>query len=95
MTGTIDLALPIKVPGRGPAYGAAPTGIAVDETAGIAYVALYNANAVAVVDIAKGKVSGLIPVAYAPGSVALDPNDDVIKGACIARDGRVLLGGAS
>lgn len=29
------------------------------------------------------------------GAIALDPEDDVIKGACIARDGRVLIGGAA
>ncbi len=73
---TIDLALPIKVPGQAKqAYGAAPCSIAVDAHAGVAYVALYNANAVAVVDLSGGAtkpVLGLIPVAYAPGSVVLD-----------------------
>ena len=73
---TINLGLPIAVPGQsGPAYGAAPVSIAVDSTAGIAYVALYNANAVAVVDLSSGAthpVKGLIPVGYAPGSVVLD-----------------------
>jgi YVTN family beta-propeller protein len=73
---TIDLGLPIGVPGAGqPAYGAAPNSIAVDGKAGIAYVALYNANAVAVVDLSKGAsnpVMGMIPVAYAPSSVVLD-----------------------
>jgi len=73
---TIDLALPIKVPGQNQAaYGAAPCSIAVDEKAGVAYVALYNANAIAVVDLSGGAtkpVLGLIPVAYAPGSVVLD-----------------------
>ena len=52
---TIDLALPIGVPGEGqPAYGAAPNSIAVDATKGVAYVALYNANAIAVVDLSSG-----------------------------------------
>jgi len=73
---TINLGLPIKVPGAiNPAYGAAPTSIAVDAKNGIGYVALYNANAVAVVNLAKGAkapVMGMIPVAYAPGSVVLD-----------------------
>jgi len=42
---TIDLWLPIKVPGQGKAaYGAAPNSIAVDSKHGIAYVALYNAK---------------------------------------------------
>ena len=52
VVGTIDLGLPIAVPGaKGPAYGAGPNSIAVDPNSGIAYVALYNANAIAVVDL--------------------------------------------
>ena len=73
---TIDLGLPIGVPGeRRPAYGAAPNSIAVDARKGIAYVALYNANAIGVVDLsrdARNPVIGMIPVAYAPSSVVLD-----------------------
>jgi YVTN family beta-propeller protein len=73
---TINLGLPIKVPGQHqPAYGAAPNSIAVDAKGGIAYVALYNANAIAVVDLSGGSeepVLGMIPVAYAPASVVLD-----------------------
>jgi YVTN family beta-propeller protein len=73
---TIDLGLPIRVPGdRKPAYGAAPNSIAVDARKGIAYVALYNANAVAVVDLGEEEdtaVKGMIPVAYAPSFVVLD-----------------------
>lgn len=72
---TINLALPIRAPDQTAAYGAAPVSIAVDAAAGVAYVALYNANAIAVVDLSGGAVRpvmGLIPVAYAPGSVELD-----------------------
>jgi len=73
---TIDLGLPIRVPGAGQsAYGAAPNSIAVDGQRGVAYVALYNANAIAVVNLgqnAKNPVMGMIPVAYAPSSVVLD-----------------------
>jgi YVTN family beta-propeller protein len=75
VTRTIDLGLPIGVPGEGPAYGAAPNSIAVDGNLGVAYVALYNANAIAVVNIKVGvqnPVMGMIPVAYAPCSVVLD-----------------------
>jgi YVTN family beta-propeller protein len=79
---TIDLGLPIKVPGQSsPAYGAGPNAIAVDPTRGIAYVALYNANAIAVVDLSGGAtqpVLGLIPVAYAPASVVLDTADNAL-----------------
>ena len=47
VTRTINLGLPIGVPGAGQAaYGAAPNSIAVDAKNGIAYVALYNANAI-------------------------------------------------
>jgi YVTN family beta-propeller protein len=80
VTRTIDLALPIKVPGQpDPAYGAAPNAIAVDDKKGIAYVALYNANAIGVVDLRRGEndaFMGMIPVAYAPSSVVLDKADD-------------------
>jgi len=75
---TIALGLPIGVPGQGPAYGAGPNSIAVDSVNNIAYVALYNANAVAVVNLngfARNPVLGLIPVGYAPSSVALDAAD--------------------
>jgi YVTN family beta-propeller protein len=75
---TIDLGLPVKTPGQSEAaYGAAPNSIAVDDKGGVAYVALYNANAVAVVDLsgsATHPVLGMIPVAYAPASVVLDPS---------------------
>ena len=48
----IKLGLPIAVPGEDrSAYGAGPNSIAVDAVDNLAYVALYNANAVAVVDL--------------------------------------------
>jgi YVTN family beta-propeller protein len=76
VTRTINLGLPIGVPGAGqPAYGAAPNSIAVDHKTGVAYVALYNANAIGVVNLspeAENPVMGMIPVAYAPSSVVLD-----------------------
>jgi len=75
---TIDLGLPIAVPGASQAaYGAGPNSIAVDAKKGVAYVALYNANAIAVVDLSNNgspntnPVLGMIPVAYAPSSVVL------------------------
>ena len=79
---TINLGLPIGVPGTGqPAYGAAPNSIAVDGGHGIAYVALYHANAIGVVDLspdAQNPVLGMIPVAYAPSSVVLDAAANVL-----------------
>jgi YVTN family beta-propeller protein len=73
---TISLGLPIRVPGAGrAAYGAAPNSIAVDGKTGVAYVALYNANAIAVVNLSNGATNplmGMIPVAYAPSSVVFD-----------------------
>ena len=68
---TIDLGLPIEVPGQDQsAYGAGPNSIAVDASKGVAYVALYNANAIAVVDLSGGAskpVIGMIPVALCAG----------------------------
>ncbi len=78
---TINLALPIGVPGQGPAYGAAPNSIAVDAEQGVAFVALYHANAIAVVNLAKGAtnpVMGMIPVAYAPSSVVLNKANNTL-----------------
>ena len=86
----IDLGLPIGVPGdRKPAYGAGPNSIAVDGDT--AYVALYNANAIAVVDLRddgghegwgheddRNSVIGMIPVGYAPSSVVLDAADNAL-----------------
>ena len=74
VTRTINLALPIGVPGESKAaYGAAPNSIAVHGN--VAYVALYNANAIGVVNLNAGTsdpVLGMIPVAYAPSSVVID-----------------------
>jgi YVTN family beta-propeller protein len=78
---TINVGLPIGVPGQGAAYGAAPNSIAVDGKNGIAYVALYNANAIGVVDLSKNATNpllGMIPVAYAPSSVVLDENNNTL-----------------
>jgi YVTN family beta-propeller protein len=76
---TISLGLPIGVPGQsGAAYGAGPNAIAVDQTNNIAYVALYNANAIAVVNLAGGSLTGMIPVGYAPSSVVLDTADGAL-----------------
>jgi YVTN family beta-propeller protein len=74
---TINLALPIKVPGEAVA-GSGPNSIAVDAVNGIGYVALYNANAVAVVDLNSNQILGLIPVGYAPSSVVLDTADNAL-----------------
>jgi YVTN family beta-propeller protein len=87
--GKIDLGLPIGIPGEHrAAYGAGPNSIAVDAANQIAYVALYNANAIAVIDLnaSSGKQSvswrrailGMIPVGYAPASVALDTADNAL-----------------
>jgi YVTN family beta-propeller protein len=86
----INLGLPIGLLGAGnngptfgtpvsPAYGAGPNSIAVDATNNLAYVADYNANAIAVVDLSAGvsrPVKGMIPVGYAPSSVVLDAADN-------------------
>ena len=73
---TIGLQFALPIPGAGTAFANGPTAIAVDQLRGIAYVALYNANAVEVVNLSGGALSpflGLIPVGFAPGSLTLDP----------------------
>jgi hypothetical protein len=68
--------LPVGIPGDSrPAYGAGPNSIAVDAKNNIAYVALYNANAIGVVNLnswSSNALLGMIPVGYAPSSVVLD-----------------------
>jgi YVTN family beta-propeller protein len=76
---TIHVGLPFGAPGDShPAYGAGPNSISVDANKNIAYVALYNANAIAVVDLINSAVEGLIPVGYAPSSVVLDSADNAL-----------------
>jgi len=86
---SIDLGLPVRIPSEHhAAYGAGPDSIAVDPANHVAYVALYNANAVAVVDLdaSAGRhavsfrraVLGMIPVGYAPSSVAFDATDNAL-----------------
>ena len=73
---TISLKFPLPVPGKGAAFANGPTAIAVDQLRGVAYVALYNANAVEVVNLSGSALTpflGLIPVGFAPGSLKLDP----------------------
>src|SRR5271165_287995 len=51
---TMSLGLPIRVPGSlQAAYGAGPNSIAVDSKNGVAYVALYNANAIGVINLTQ------------------------------------------
>ncbi len=74
---TISLKFPVPIPGKGLPFAGGPTAIAVDELRGIAYVALYNANAVEVVNLSGAAPTpflGLIPVGYAPGSLTIDPS---------------------
>ncbi|HUB51165.1 MAG TPA: hypothetical protein VL986_03405 [Terracidiphilus sp.] len=79
VTSTINLGLPIKIPGAtSSAYGAGPNSIAVNNANGTAYVALYNANAIAVINLSTSKVEGMIPVGYAPASVVLDSTDNLL-----------------
>jgi len=76
----INLGLPIGTPGS-QAIGGNPNAIAVDSVNGIGYIAVYNANAIAVVDLhanAWQPVKGMIPVGYGPSSVVLDTVDNVL-----------------
>ncbi len=68
---TVAWTIPLGLPG----VGVGPNSIAVDPVHNIAYVALYNANSIAVVDLPIGLTIGLIPVGYAPSSVVFDGAD--------------------
>ncbi len=60
-----------------PIWGAGPNSIAVDSVNNIAYVALYNANAIEVLSLTNPgqPLLGMIPVGYAPSSVVYDAAD--------------------
>jgi len=76
---TINVGLTFGAPGSSSlAIGASPNSIAVDSKNNIAYVALYHANAIAVVDLNASAVTGLVPVGYAPSSVVLDAADGAL-----------------
>ena len=75
---TIDLRPPVGVPGGNQVQGVGPNSIAVDARTNIAYVALYNANAIAVIDLNASAVNGLVPVGYAPSSIVLDAVDNAL-----------------
>jgi YVTN family beta-propeller protein len=62
-------------------YGTGPNSIAVDSKKGVAYVALYYANAIGVINLRDNGSNpwiGMIPVGYAPSSVVLDKVDDTL-----------------
>jgi len=68
---TISVAVPIN--GANPPFGAQPTSIVVVGT--VAYVTLYTANAIAVVDLsgsATSPIMGYIPTASTPSTIAYD-----------------------
>jgi YVTN family beta-propeller protein len=71
VTSTISLALPLNdMKSR---FGAQPTGIVV--VGSVAYVTLYTANAIAVVDLSGGATNpilGYIPTASTPSTIAYD-----------------------
>ncbi len=54
--------------------GIAPTALAISSDGKTLYVACGGINAVAVIDTAAGSVRGLIPTAWYPNSIALDPS---------------------
>jgi DNA-binding beta-propeller fold protein YncE len=76
---TIPIGIPIVGPNAvGQLYGVGPNSLAINQAENLAYVALYNANAIAVVELDNGSVLGMIPVGYAPSSVVLDTADNVL-----------------
>ena len=53
--------------------GISPTALAIDPSGKTLYVACGGINAVAVIDTATGKLNGLMPTAWYPNSIALNP----------------------
>jgi NAD(P) transhydrogenase subunit alpha len=67
-----------------------PNGVSIIGTLNLPSTMPFNAS-----QLYSRNVHALLAPFIKDGTIALDPDDDVIKGACIVRDGRVLLGGTS
>ena len=65
-------------------------GVTIVGTTNLAATMPYNAS-----QLYSRNVHALLSPFIKDGALALDFNDDVIKGACITRDGQALLGGAA
>ncbi|HEY5340863.1 MAG TPA: Re/Si-specific NAD(P)(+) transhydrogenase subunit alpha, partial [Candidatus Aquilonibacter sp.] len=67
-----------------------PGGVSVIGAVNLPSTMPYNAS-----QLYSRNVYALLSPFIKDGAIALDPDDDVIKGACIARDGRALIGGTA
>ncbi|HTX56010.1 MAG TPA: Re/Si-specific NAD(P)(+) transhydrogenase subunit alpha [Candidatus Acidoferrales bacterium] len=67
-----------------------PNGVSIIGAVNLPSTMPYNAS-----QLYSRNVYALISPFIKDGNLVLDPEDDVIKGACIARGGRVLIGGAA
>jgi NAD(P) transhydrogenase subunit alpha len=65
-------------------------GVTIIGTTNLASTMPFNAS-----QLYSRNVHALLSPFIKDGTMTLDPNDDVIKGACIVRDGTVLLGGSA
>jgi NAD(P) transhydrogenase subunit alpha len=67
-----------------------PNGVSIIGAVNLASTMPYDAS-----QLYSRNVYALLSPFIKDGVLTLDPNDEVIKGACIARDGRVLIGGTA
>jgi H+-translocating NAD(P) transhydrogenase subunit alpha len=65
-----------------------PNGVSIIGAVNLASTMPYDASA-----LYSRNVYALLSPFIKDGTLTLDPDDEVIKGACITRDGRVLIGG--
>ena len=67
-----------------------PNGVSIIGAVNLASTMPYDAS-----QLYSRNVYALLSPFIKDGALTLDPNDEVIKGACIARDGHVLIGGTA
>jgi NAD(P) transhydrogenase subunit alpha len=67
-----------------------PNGVSIIGAVNVPSTMPYNAS-----QLYSRNVYALLSPFIKDGAIVLDPEDEVIKGACIARDGRALIGGAA
>jgi NAD(P) transhydrogenase subunit alpha len=67
-----------------------PNGVSIIGPVNLASTMPFNAS-----QLYSRNVYALLSPFVKDGALVLDPDDDVVKGACVARNGKALVGGAA
>jgi len=93
-TNSVEVEIPIRIPGLEALRGVLPIGMAYHEARGWLLVAEAGINAIAVIDVGQRKVLGHLPAAWFPTRIALDGDTVFVanaKGHGVGPDAPALL----